>query len=221
MLGFIFPEICLICAENKGYVCDKCLKTLPRPCFKCFRCNRKNPFGLYCASCRENNLPDMILAGFAYQGKLKDAIHQYKFEDAYQLSEDFSKSLIPIVKGIKNYKRYVLTFVPLSWSRERYRGYNQSRLLADKIARCLKMQVLDLLERKGQDETQVTSKTKLARRRNIKGVFSIKEDIDIPENIVLIDDVVTTGATVEETTKVLKQAGAKKVAVVALAMGAI
>ena len=221
MLGFIFPEVCLICAENKGYICNKCLKTFPRPCFKCFRCSRKNPFGLYCTSCRKKDLPDRILAGLAYQGKLKDAIYQYKFEDAYKLSEDFSKSLIPIVKGIKNYKRYVLTFVPLSRSRERYRGYNQSKLLADKVACYLKMQVLDLLERKGQDETQVTSKTKLARKRNIKGVFSVKKDIKIPENIILIDDVVTTGATVEEATRVLKRAGVKKVVVVALAMGAI
>lgn len=219
MFNFIFPEICLICASNKGYICDKCLKTLPNPHLKCFRCNRRNPFGVYCTSCAKKELPDRILAGFAYQGKLRNAIHQYKFEDAYLLAESFSEGLIPIVKKIEGYKKYKATYIPLSKQRERYRGYNQSKLLADKVAYRLNMKVLDLLERKGQGETQVTAKTKVARKRNIRGVFSLQEGVKVPDKLILFDDVVTTGATVEEAVRVLKKTGAKKVMVVALAMG--
>jgi len=208
------------CGGKACYICDKCLKTLPKPRLKCFRCNRKNPFGVYCASCAKRELPDRILAGFAYQGELRNIIHQYKFGDAYLLAEDFSKGLIPIVRQVEDYKRYKMTYIPLSKQRERYRGYNQSKLLADKIACRLGMKVLDLLERKGQDETQVTAKTKAARKRNIKGVFSLKRGVEVPEKIILVDDVVTTGATVEEAVRILKGAGVKKVLVVALAMGA-
>jgi competence protein ComFC len=159
------------------------------------------------------------LAGFAYQGKLRNAIHQYKFEDAYLLAESFSEGLIPIVKKIEGYKKYKATYIPLSKQRERYRGYNQSKLLADKVAYRLNMKVLDLLERKGQGETQVTAKTKVARKRNIRGVFSLQEGVKVPDKLILFDDVVTTGATVEEAVRVLKKTGAKKVMVVALAMG--
>jgi competence protein ComFC len=156
---------------------------------------------------------------FIYEGKLKDAIHQYKFEDAYLLSEDFSLALSPIIKGVDGYNKYALTYIPLVKRRQRYRGYNQSKILAERLADRLKMTSVDLLERKEQRETQVFAKTKSARRKNVKGVFVVKGGAKIPKKIILIDDVVTTGATVEEATKVLKKAGAREIIVVALAMG--
>ncbi len=164
-------------------------------------------------------MPDRIVSRFIYEGKLKDAIHQYKFEDAYLLSEDFSLALSPIIKGIDGYNKYALTYIPLDKRRQRYRGYNQSKILAERLADRLKMTSVDLLERKEQRETQVSAKTKTARRKNVKGVFVVKGGARIPKKIILIDDVVTTGATVEEATKVLKKAGAREIIVVALAMG--
>lgn len=219
LLDFIFPKICFICDARKGFICSQCLKTLPWPTLKCFKCNRKNPFGVYCRDCKKDYLPDRIVSRFIYEGKLKDAIHQYKFEDAYLLSEDFSLALLPIIKGIDGYNKYVLTYIPLDKRRQRYRGYNQSKILAERLADRLKMTSVDLLERKEQEETQVFAKTKSARRKNVKGVFTVRSGAKIPKKIILIDDVVTTGATVEEATKVLKKAGAREVIVVALAMG--
>ena len=219
LLDFIFPKICLICDARKGFICSQCLNTLPWPTLKCFRCNRKNPFGVYCRGCKKDYLPDRIVSRFIYEGKLKDAIHQYKFEDAYLLSEDFSLALSPIIKGVDGYNKYALTYIPLDKRRQRYRGYNQSKILAERLADRLKMTSVDLLERKEQRETQVSAKTKTARRKNVKGVFVVKGGARIPKKIILIDDVVTTGATVEEATKVLKKAGAREIIVVALAMG--
>lgn len=200
-------------------MCDKCIRLLKGPEFKCFRCGRNNPFGLYCFACRKSFLPDRIIAAFAYDGQLKEIIHQYKYEDAYILSKDLAKGLIPIVRKLENYKGYDLTFVPLSPTKIRSRGYNQAKLLADEVAKKLKLKIVDLMERLPQDETQVISQTKIARKKNIKGVFKIKENAEIPKKIILIDDVVTTGATVEEATKILKKAGAQEVIVLALAMG--
>lgn len=216
---FLFPKICLVCGSEREYLCEKCIFQLEKPAFKCFRCNRKNPFGLYCVTCRKPFLPDRIIATFKYEGRLKEAIHQYKYEDAYILSKDLAKGLIPLVKKLENYKSYDLAFIPLSSEKTRSRGYNQAKLLADEVGEKLKLRVVDLMQRLPQEETQVLSQTKVARKQNIKGVFQIKKNADIPERIILIDDVVTTGATVEEATKILKRAGVRKVVVVALAMG--
>jgi len=218
--NFIFPKICLICGSERKYLCNKCIHLLKKPEFKCFRCDRKNPFGLYCAICKNPLLPNRIIAAFAYEGQLKEIIHQYKYEDAYILSKDLARGLFPIVKKLENYRSYSLTFIPLSLPKIRSRGYNQAKLLADEVGKKLKLEIVDLMERLPQDETQVISQTKAARKKNIRGTFKIKKTAEVPEKIILIDDVVTTGATAEEATKILKKAGAKKVIVIALAMGA-
>ena len=164
-------------------------------------------------------MPDRIRGAFRYEGRLKEVVHQFKYEDAFILSHDLAKVLIPLVREVKDYKTYNPAFIPLSKEKMRSRGYNQAELLAQEVGKALGLKVCDLMDRLAQEETQVISKTKTARKQNIKGVFKIKKNADIPRKVILIDDVVTTGATVEEATKVLKRAGVKKVIVLALAMG--
>ncbi len=217
-INFLFPRICLSCFKRNGYLCSHCLRNLPVPQYKCFGCGAKNPFGIYCLRCRRPNLPDKIIARFTYSGRLKEIIHQFKYEDAFALSKDLSVGLSGIVRKIQKSDQYVLSFIPLTNSRRRSRGYNQSELLAKEVASITGLKLAYILERSGQIETQVNAKTRISRKKNIKGVFQVKKDVSVPENIILIDDVVTTGATVEEATKVLKRAGAKKVMVAALAM---
>lgn len=122
----------------------------------------------------------------------------------------------------------VLVPIPLHRSRERQRGYNQARILARGIANKLRLRVLDLLVRKKDTRAQVGLKQK-DRRENVKGAFSLSPHPPAPlsgapaggsqyPNIFLIDDVLTTGATLSEAARILKRHGAKKVWGITLAI---
>jgi len=129
----------------------------------------------------------------------------------------------PLLKLIKNLagsgKGYIFVPAPLSQKRLSQRGYNQAELLAKLVGEKTGLEVADILGRRHVKKSQVEVADKEERRNNIKNVFSVSKDAKVPENIILIDDVITTGATVLEATKVLKRAGAKKVVVFAVAMG--
>jgi competence protein ComFC len=217
-LDFIFPRSCFVCGKAGTDLCEPCGKVLKPAQLRCLHCSRANPYGKYCFRCKKASQADQVLAVFAYKSPLKDVIHQFKYEDASSLGEVFSHLLSQKIKKIPGYRSYKLTFIPLAAHRERQRGYNQARLLVDGIIRELKMERTDLLTRVEVGESQVRSGTKSARRANVRGTFELKTDTKIPSKIILIDDVITTGATVEEAAKVLKKAGVKGIVVLALAL---
>lgn len=100
----------------------------------------------------------------------------------------------------------------------RQRGYNQSLLLVKGLARKFPFPVNECLQRIRKTQTQVRL-TKEERERNIKGAFAVKKSMDLPKQVFLVDDVVTSGATLKEAAKVLKKAGVGKVWGVTLAHG--
>lgn len=146
-------------------------------------------------------------------------IHQFKFEDTSSLSREFGRLMAIEIKKISTFKKFVLATVPLHKKRLARRGYNQSNLLVKEVALILGMQDDDMLLRRPSQMSQVEAKTKEQRRKNIKGAFLINPKAIIAEKVILIDDVVTSGATIEEATKVLKKAGVREVIAVTLAMG--
>jgi competence protein ComFC len=102
--------------------------------------------------------------------------------------------------------------------KEYSRGYNQSKLLAEAISNRLNLPITGLLAKVEVKSSQVQAKDKESRKKNIKGSFKIEKSVEAPPKAILIDDVITTGATVLEATKALKRAGVRKVVIVVLAM---
>lgn len=180
------------------------------------RCGRYNPYGIYCRACRVKNLPERVLACFAYDGAVKELIHNFKYKDVSSLADSFALEISELLKDCKD---YVVCPVPLSSSRKRWRGFNQSEIIARKLSQKTGLCFGEFLGRGKSRFTQVQAGSKQKRKQNIKGVFYLKKEGEVPKNIILVDDVVTSGATVEEATKVLKRAGAEKVVVTAVAMG--
>lgn len=164
------------------------------------------------------NLPDRVLAYFAYEGKTKDLIHSFKYEDNTSLARALGERLFELIQGVE-YKDFVLVNVPLSRQRFLYRGYNQAELLAKSLSEKSLLPAVNLLARKKGHSTQVQSGTRKKRKENIRGCFYLNNREDLPGKVLLVDDVVTSGATVEEATKVLKRGGAKEVIVLTVAMG--
>jgi competence protein ComFC len=219
LIDFFWPRECFVCGSSGTNLCKKCEKTLPAARLKCLCCSGKNPFGIYCRGCRRRYLPEKALACFEYEGYLKDAIHQFKYDDTTDLASTFGRAISREIKSIPDYRDFTLVPVPVSPKKMRSRGYNQAELLAAEVAKILDLKLSNLLVRVIQTVSQVDMTSKQARKYNVKGAFVISKFEDMPREVILIDDTITTGATVEEATKVLRRSGVKKVLVVALALG--
>ena len=186
----------------------------------CLKCGARNPFGRTCVVCKTRYTPDLVLAANLFEGVLREAIHLFKYDDATCFAEALAEPLLKLIKNLAGSgKGYIFVPAPLSQKRLSQRGYNQAELLAKLVGEKTGLEVADILGRRHVKKSQVEVADKEERRNNIKNVFSVSKDAKVPENIILIDDVITTGATVLEATKVLKRAGAKKVVVFAVAMG--
>ena len=156
----------------------------------------------------------MFCAGF-YEGRLRELIHHYKFDPMEGLAKPlgaFLRASLPRDLAIDK-----IVPVPLHKRRLAERGFNQAELLARQVAPLLSAPVEPLLERIRETAPQ-SSLRGIARRRNLRGAVAVKPAASVRnQRILLVDDVLTTGVTVNSCALALKQAGASFVAVLALA----
>jgi len=217
IVDFIFFERCALCGAANTPLCANCIGKFERAKGKCLKCYRYNPFFNYCKKCQNKFHPDLIIALYSYSPQVKKIIELMKFNDVSRLCDCFGDQMKHLLEN--RIENPVIVPIPLSSGRLKFRGYNQCHLLAKSLCSKTSWEVSPILERKHSEFTQVEIMGREARRQNVKNIFQIRKGARIPVEAVLIDDVVTTGATIEEATKVLKKAGVKKVAVIALAMG--
>lgn len=150
---------------------------------------------------------------------VKRLIWQYKYGFAEEISSIFAHILSICLKKIAlNSKlpefpnNFYLTAIPLTPQKQRWRGFNQSELLAKKISQLTNLTYLPSLIKTKETEKQMSLKNSQARQKNIENAFSIINFKEIKDkNIILIDDVIASGATLKEAAKTLRKAGAKKV----------
>ncbi len=223
----LFPTLCQNCGrplqEEECLFCHNCLFKLPIAKSYCRRCGSLlseslldffDPHTLnYCSHCERENLPyERVFIGFLYREPIKSLIHRAKFREdfilAYQLGK-LLKKLSPV--NVKDYD-YVLP-IPLSLKREQERGYNQSLLLLwGLMGFHLPKKILWRI-RHTRPQSELSGKE---RKENVKNVFECREDLS-GKKILLVDDIMTTGATLKEASKVLKKKGAKEVHLLVLA----
>ncbi|MDO5040487.1 MAG: ComF family protein [Peptoniphilus sp.] len=156
-----------------------------------------------------SNVDDIVVA-MQYNKIVREIMWDFKFRDKvhyYRFFADIMSEKLFENKLSKEYKD--LCYVPMHRADERERGYNQAKLIAEGICDNTMMNLLHVAEKHRRTAEQVKLK-EFDRIMNIKDAFSIVEDV--PENIIIVDDVITTGSTVNELAGVLKGGGAKKVA---------
>jgi len=166
-----------------------------------------------CSDCRGRRLHFAdARAVWVYEGIARDIIHAFKYKNQKNLAHKLSLLLIPLVGQTD-----LITWVPLNRRKNWSRGYNQARLLAKWVSAETEVPGRDLLRRtrSTQDQSRLDP---VGRRKNVKGAFAAKGNGSLTgSKITLIDDVYTTGSTVAECARILKQAGAASVHVVTLA----
>ena len=225
----LWPAVCMNCgeviAEADKHLCHTCWDEL-LACTAgdyCPRCG--NDAGRYalidgaCPACQGTDLYfDGIARAGVYDGSLKKMIRDFKFSSKTELNFLLAHLLKSALEG-SSFKNDIDYFaaVPMHWIRRLFRGYNHSLILTKKTRPADSRINTDLVRIK-RTRLQTTAATPAARRRNVKGAFAIRYRHSVAgKTICLVDDIKTTGATLNECAKVLKAGGAKKVYALVLA----
>lgn len=207
ILNLIYPPVCGFC----GKICKKHL------CKKCEIAIKKHEINLIRKS--KNKYFDEILCIFKYKDSIRNTIIKYKFQNKAYLYKTFSKIILKNKKICGFLKKYdIIIPVPISKKRKQRRGYNQSCLIATEIAKFtnLKCQNRCLIKRRHTVEQSKLDKNQ--RRLNVQGVYEvINKEILFNKDVILLDDIYTTGNTVNECARILKQTGVKKIGVLTIA----
>lgn len=239
ILDLLFPKKCVGCGKIGSYFCQDCVSNILQTDLVCPRCERLAVGGQTHPICKRRFGLDGLWSLGIYkrsfpspygerQNPLREAIKQLKYNQVRGLAEVLVDILVEywvkyqpfILDQIKTNQgaNWGIIPVPLYWWRANKRGFNQSSLIGQILSKKLGLAYCDALKRIRNTKSQVTLK-EWQRHQNIKGAFEISPNILISQypNILLLDDVWTTGSTLRECCYVLKRAGAKKVWALTLA----
>lgn len=212
-LNLLFPQKCLGCGKEGDLLCQICKKHLPHIVSPiCPKCGRPQASDILCPDCISNKRTiDGIRSPLRFQGLAREAIHQFKYKNLRSLAQPLSTFLIEYL--IQNPLPFnVVVPVPLHLRRLRERGYNQSRLLTLELSRQLNVPLVDdSLVRVKYLSPQAKTSCLEERLANVKQAFVIRDSRLQHEKVLLVDDVSTSGATLEACASVLKSGGADSV----------
>ncbi|MBK5294377.1 MAG: ComF family protein [Acidobacteriia bacterium] len=229
LFGLVLPDCCRLCQEtlrevSRVPVCHRCLSSLEplsaeyscRGCRITFLNDRPLDESGRCAMCRNGlNGFDAAYTFGAYQGDLRKLIHLFKYGRIETLSVPLGKLLMRALPLDRHFD--MVTPMPMHWLRRWDRGFNQAEALAHHVAQRAGIPILRAARRVRSTPAQA-GLSSAARRRNVAGVFQANQQLDLNgRRILLVDDVLTTGATAGACAVVLKRAGAAHVTVLTVA----
>ena len=203
LLDFFFPRHCPFCGRvtGKTLLCEKCEKTLPR-----------------CTELRTGTFGECA-APLYYEDAVRDAILAYKFRGRVEYLNCFGALMAETAASAFADRFDAVTWVPVSGKRLKKRGFDQSRMLCASLCVDWHIQPMETLRKVRDNPPQSGLEDAAARRANVLGVY---EPVDPAafrgKRLLLIDDILTTGATLTECVRVLKDAGAADVVCLTLAM---
>ncbi|MFC1625599.1 ComF family protein [Patescibacteria group bacterium] len=196
-LDLIFPKKCLECGKGGSYICEDCIK--------------KVPLGGWFF------LPGLkVYSIWRYRGVVRGAIISLKYKFATQLAKELIDYVAPLLhkrKFLLNDKKHVILIpVALHKKRSNFRGFNQSELIGKEIAKKMKWGYYPNLVIRKKNTTPQAQLSGSFRRENIHNAFCLNPNIKIPKSkVIIFDDVLTTGSTLLEVSKALKEGGRNKV----------
>jgi competence protein ComFC len=217
--SLFYPATCVVCSgdvERPEYLCESCRSRAPRItspfCAKC-----SEPFSgaitqtFSCANCEHRTLHfDSTVAAYRSRGLVRKLVHEFKYGRQRHLRHPLAEWLGETMSDprLRDRRFDLIVPVPLHPARERERGFNQATLLAELLARQVGVPLRSVLERIRYTTTQ-TAYDRAERMENLHDAFRLRKNMNVRElHVLLIDDVLTTGSTLSECARVLKEAGA-------------
>lgn len=215
VLDLFWPVRCVSCKKFGSWICDDCISKIDYPDhLLCIRCQKPSLGGFTHPRCQNPLGIERLIFSVSYQGPVRKIISGLKYKNLTPLTslmtnlitEDFN------FRGITLPQDFLLIPVPLHWFKERERGFNQAEALAKALGEKLDLKVRrNLLSRTKYTDSQ-TGLSKKKRRENVRGAFKVVDKKKVKgQKIILIDDVCTTGATLEACCQILKRNGARAI----------
>ncbi len=199
----IYPKYCCSCSRLGDYLCSYCYEEL-----RFYSAPLQLPF--------EHQYIDDVIAAVEYRSPISQLIHHLKYKSVIGVAE-YGAELI--YSSVNWPEADAITFVPLHSDRQQERSFNQSEEMARHFSHLAKIPYTSLLKRTKQGKTQASLSNKNQRKKNLEGYFEFVPQSISPQSVILIDDVTTTGTTLNECAKVLKKNGVIKVYGLVLAHG--
>lgn len=206
IIRVLAPHYCIGCGQEDTILCDACrMAELRLVASRCYVCKKLTRDHAVCSNCKHHGPLRNVWVGAEYSDAAKTLVHRMKFERARAATVPAARQLteaVPIMEA-------VVVPVPTATSRRRQRGYDQSVLIARQFARQRGLPYQELLIRNGQARQVGTSRSE--RVRQAESFFTHKKVTELPEAVLLIDDVLTTGATLQAAARCLRQAGVRRI----------
>ncbi len=205
LLDLLMPPACAACRRPGALLCSRCLdgfEAASRPADR---------FLAPEAGLAVGDALWLAMAAFAYAGPMRRALAALKYSGAARLAPILARAGAPSLRHLCMISGpATLVPVPLHVERRRARGYNQAELLARELGRVAKLPVADVLHRE-RPTTRQHRLNRTARLHNLRGAFVVRRGTVLPPTVILIDDIVTTTATLEACASVLREAGCESV----------
>lgn len=207
LISIVAPHTCVNCGQEGSVLCGACHDDVAAKRSTCFLCNKITDDFRTCQSCLRDSPLRRVIVASHYEGVSKDLISRLKYQHNVAAAITCADLLVPLVPP--HYFDVVVS-VPAVSSRLRQRGYNQAELIAKALARRLDLPYVGVLGRFGQ--SRQVGKPRRQRLEQVSGtIYTHKPYVTAGQRVLLVDDVVTTGATLNECGCVLKQTGTKRV----------
>lgn len=207
IIDLIVPSSCQVCGREGELVCGGCREEhLTGRTPSCFRCNKISRAGRTCASCRSATKLSGAIVAYRFDGAVKELVYRLKYLSDRAVARFLAREMAAIVDKSQF---DLVSFVPSDGAALRQRGYNQAQLIARELARQIEMPCEGVLLR-----VKHSSQTKLGRHERlaaVRGNFVVLPKPIENQRLLVVDDVLTTGATLSECARVLKNAGARSV----------
>lgn len=203
ILELIAPHDCLACKRPGTLLCSTCETKVPGAMYACYRCHKRLLGTRLCATCRTDSPLKNLYVATRYEGVAKELIQRLKFERAAAAAQPIARLM---ARSIEQNTDMIVVPVPTASRRIRIRGYDQSARIARSLAQRLQVPYAPLLIRLGQ-QRQVGSDREL-RQKQMRHAFELyPRKQHEHKTILLVDDVITTGSTIEAAARALQQHG--------------
>ena len=207
IISLIAPHHCVCCSEQGSLFCEPCRQDLLESRLPaCAMCDSPTRLSLLCTTCHIKSPLDDIWSVGLYKDELESLIKKYKFERARAADEIFSGLLDEVVPVLP--PDTLVTYIPTAPSRIRQRGYDHMQRVASRFAGLRQLEMIQPIKRLHNKRQVGASRTE--RIEQAKKAFGLNKTLNT-QNILLIDDVMTTGATLNAAARLLKSAGTKNV----------
>lgn len=227
-INIFYPFTCPLCGEilsGKRKICRECeksVKLIREP--KCQKCGKalNTDERIYCNDCKNRKRHfEQGVAVFEHQGKLRESIYRFKYDNARFYAQYYAEETVKMYGTLfRKWKIDAIVPVPVHKVRELKRGYNQALVFAEAVAERVDIPVEKRLMIRTKNTVPQKELEGNMRYLNLQNAFAVDcERIKGIQNILLVDDIFTTGSTVDACSAILKKAGAKKVYVLCISAG--